>query len=283
MQQSSGRSKAGAPATRGATVMIAVDMRKEIQMATNITNSISTQLRPVFAALRAAQGQEQHESQAQEGAPAAFVTISRQPGISTDRFTGALAEHLNAISPGWKVWDRELVEKVAADYHISRGLVEAVGRTSKSWLEEFIQGLAIAAGDPDEQELYRRVGMTVRALAQAGKAIIIGRGAINITSNMPGGVHVRLVAPWGYRVWRLAGELGISRDEAAQAIEELEREREMFYRHYWQHRPPSSEMFSITLNVVAGDDERLAECVLPLLEAAKTRAARQDEHHLIAQ
>jgi cytidylate kinase len=251
-------------------------------MAANTTNTISTQLRPVFAALRAAQRQEQQEPQAQEAALAPFITISRQPGISTDRFTSSLAKHLNAISPGWKVWDRELVEKVAADHHISRELVEAVGRTSKSWLEEFIQGLSIAAGDPDEQALYKRVGMTVRALAQAGKAIIIGRGAVNITSNMRGGVHVRLVAPWGYRVWRLAGELAISRDEAAQAIEKLEREREMFYRHYWQHRPPSAEMFSITLNVIAGQDERLAECVLPLVDAARVRAAHQHEPQLVA-
>jgi cytidylate kinase len=251
-------------------------------MSTFPSSTVGDRIRPVLAALRAAQTQEPVAAGASAIEHAPFITISRQPGISTDRFTRSLAEHLNAISPGWKVWDRELVEKVAADHHISRELVEAVGRTSKSWLEEFIQGLSIAAGDPDEQALYKRVGMTIRALAQAGKAIIVGRGAINITSNMQDGVHIRLVAPWGYRVWRLADELGISRDEATEAIEKLEREREVFYRHYWQHRPPSSEMFSITLNVISGDDERLAGCVLPLVEAAKVRAAHQQKRELAA-
>jgi cytidylate kinase len=120
--------------------------------------------------------------------------------------------------------------------------------------------------------VYRRVATTIRALAQAGKAIIVGRGAVHITANMPGGVHVRLVAPWGYRVWRLADELGISRDEAAKEIEKLEHQREEFYRRYWQHHAPAPEVFSITLNAIAGDAEHLADCVLPLVYVATARS-----------
>jgi hypothetical protein len=41
-------------------------------------------------------------------------------------------------------------------------------------------------------------------------------------------------------------------------------------------------MFSITLNVIAGQDERLAECVLPLVDAARVRAAHQHEPQLVA-
>jgi hypothetical protein len=79
----------------------------------------------------------------------------------------------------------------------------------------------------------------------------------------------------------LADELGISRDEAAKEIERLEREREEFYRRYWQHHAPTPEAFSITLNVVAGDAEHLADCVLPLVYAAKAgsrilRAGRRE-------
>jgi cytidylate kinase len=149
-------------------------------------------------------------------------------------------------------------------------LVSALGQRGRSWLEDFVRGLAISASPPEESAVYRRVATTIRALAQAGKAIVIGRGAVHITADLPGGVHVRLVAPWGYRVWRLAQELGISRDEAAKEIKRLEQEREQFYRRYWQHHAPTPEVFSITLNAVAGDAEHLAECVLPLL---KTSAA----------
>lgn len=238
-------------------------------MSVTTTTARDVAMDSVLSALRAAQRQEEQGQAVQGPRPSAFITISRQPGISTDAFTTHLANYLGLSSGLWKVWDKELVEKVATDHHIAAELVAALGREGRSWLEDFIRGLAISAGPPEELSVYRRVATTIRALAQAGSAIIVGRGAVHITADLPAGVHVRLVAPWGYRVWRLADELGISRNEAAKEIERLEREREQFYRRYWQHHAPTPEAFSITLNVVAGDAEHLADCVLPLVYAAK--------------
>lgn len=227
----------------------------------------------VLSALRAAEGEEEHGQKPKpSGRPAPFVTISRQPGISTDALAAHLSTRLSTPGEPWKVWERELVEKVAADHHIHSDVVAALGRAGRTWFDDFVRGLTISAGPPEELAVYRGVAAAIRALAQAGRAIIIGRGAVHITADMPGGVHVRVVAPWGYRVWRLAEELRISREQAAKEIERLEHERELFYRRYWQHHAPTPEAFSITLNAVAGDPEHLAECVLPLVEVARVRS-----------
>jgi cytidylate kinase len=239
-------------------------------MSVTTTTAVNTGMNSVLSALRAAQRQGERGGAVQAAEPS-FITISRQPGISTDAFANHLADCLGLSSGLWKVWDRELVEKISADHHIAAELVAELGQGGRSWLEDFVRGLAISAGPPEELAVYRRVATTIRALAQAGKAIIVGRGAVHITANMPGGVHVRLVAPWGYRVWRLADELGISRDEAAKEIEKLEHQREEFYRRYWQHHAPAPEVFSITLNAIAGDPEHLADCVLPLVYVATAR------------
>jgi cytidylate kinase len=225
----------------------------------------------VLSTLRAGEEEEHGQPKKPKPAPAAFVTISRQPGISTEAFAAQLAKRLSTPADPWKVWERELVEKVAADNHMASEVVGALGRTGRNWFEDFVRGLSISAGPPEELAVYRHVAATIRALAQAGRAVVIGRGAVHITADMPGGVHVRVVAPWGYRVWRLAEELHVSRDEAAKEIERLEHERDLFYRRYWQHHAPTPEAFSITLNAVAGDAEHLAECVLPLVEAASAR------------
>ena len=42
----------------------------------------------------------------------------------------------------------------------------------------------------------------VRALAEVGRVIIVGRGGVFITRDLPGGIHVRLVAPREWRVRR---------------------------------------------------------------------------------
>jgi cytidylate kinase len=105
----------------------------------------------------------------------------------------------------------------------------------------------------------------------------MGRGAAYLTFNMPGGVHVRLVAPLDYRVSQLSAELKISSDTAAKHIEKIEQEREQFYRRYWRQEPPAPEIFSIALNVMAADEEHLAQCVLPLVEAAQARLLHSEK------
>jgi cytidylate kinase len=244
-----------------------------IMQQTNL-KPLETEMRPVLLALRAAQREEGQQT-ASGVAALPFITVSRQPGISNNGFARHLAEHLGAASPGWKVWDRELVEKVSADHNIAGEIIEALGPHRQWWLGDFLRGMSSSPAPADELAVYRKVATTIGALAQAGKAILMGRGAAYLTFNMPAGVHVRLVAPMDYRVAQLAAELKISPDSAEKHIEKIEREREQFYRRYWQQEPPSPEIFSIALNVMAGDEKDLAQCVLPLVEAASARVTRR--------
>jgi len=238
--------------------------------------SLDTELRPVLVALRASQRNEGQAAKS-DNAPLPFVTISHQPGISNEAFARHLAERLNGTSAGWKVWNRELVEKVSADHHISGELIDALGPNRQWWLGDFLRGMSSSPAPPEDLAVYRCVATTIGALAQAGRAILMGRGAAYLTFNMPGGVHIRLVAPLDYRVSQLSAELKISSDTAAKHIEKIEQEREQFYRRYWRQEPPAPEIFSIALNVMAADEEHLAQCVLPLVEAAQGRLSHADK------
>jgi len=243
-------------------------------MALKTPTPLDTEMRPVLIALRASQREDSQPTKAPT-TTLPFITISRQPGISNEKFAHALAERLNAASTGWKVWDRELVEKVSADHNIAGEIIEALGPNRQWWLGDFLRGMSSSPAPADELAVYRCVATTIVALAQAGRAILMGRGAAYLTFNMPAAVHVRLVAPLDYRVSQLAAELKISPDSAQKHIEKIEREREQFYRRYWQQEPPSPEIFSIALNVMAADEKELTQCVLPLVEAASARGAQR--------
>jgi hypothetical protein len=88
-----------------------------------------------------------------------------------------LVERLNAAKGcerPWACWDGELIEKVAADHHVSQSLIDAVmeGRV-RSWFQELLDGLPWGRARPegadlDEYQIYCRVALTVRTLASAG-------------------------------------------------------------------------------------------------------------------
>jgi cytidylate kinase len=237
-------------------------------MSKTFSGESAGNIRSILGAIRSvpvpvAPGQrEEHRAQP-------FITISRQPGAGAWTLAQKLVEYLNIADPGeqpWTCWDRELVEKVSADHRIASELVESLEDASHSWMQDFLSGLSFHTGD--EAKVYQRVATTIRALAQVGRVVIVGRGGVFITRNMPGGIHVRLVAPLGRRVEHMAEYLGVSRAEAAVRVREMERNREGFYRRYWPGESLAAENFTLTLNTQTLDEQQCIGCILPLVSAA---------------
>jgi cytidylate kinase len=204
--------------------------------------------------------------------PAPFVTISRQAGAGGNTLATALERRLNDVDPGdrpWTSWDKELVSKVALDHHLPASSVESLESegTHPTWFQEFLSALGTGEGaDLDEYQLFRRVAITVRTLALVGRCILVGRGAVYATSDLPGGIHVRLVAPLVHRIAHFAKIRGITEKEAASEVQRIDRERETFHHRYWPKRALLPEIFTITLNAEQIDEERMVDCILPLIQ-----------------
>lgn len=207
------------------------------------------------------------ESQHKDVAP--FVTISRQAGAGGWSLAKLLVERLNTIDPGerqWAAWDRELLERIAEEHHIPAALVESLEHP-RCWLEDLLSGISLSndAASLDEYQVYRRVASTVRGLARAGRSVIVGRGAVYATNDLPGGVHVRLIAPVEYRIARVARLMKVPEAKAAAEIHRLDRHREAFHRRYWPGKALMAEVFTITFNAAAITEEQMVASVLPLI------------------
>jgi len=228
-------------------------------------------IRPIFAAIQTTAvpaGTGQIKPQAPPAVP--FVTLSRQAGAGAWTLAQNLVEKLNAVDAAeqpWSAWDRELVEKVAADHHISQQLIESLEQSSRTWLGEFFGGLSFGASADNlsEDAVYHRVAASIRALAQVGRVVIVGRGGVHITRNMPGGIHIRLIAPLDYRVNFMMRQHGLGKEEAAVRIKQLDKSRETFYRKYWPDAVLAPDLFTVTLNTAQLSEEQMIECLLPLI------------------
>lgn len=203
------------------------------------------------------------------GRPVPFVTISRQAGSGGKALAAELARALNGPDRPdevWSVWDHELVDKVSAEHNIPETYVQALEDQTHPWFGEFIQSLSSSARH-EESAIYRRIAVAIRALANAGRAVIVGRGGAFLTAGIEGGVHVRLVAPLDYRVQCMAKRLQVSTDEAAARVREIDHSRDCFYSRHWPGKRVVPEAFTITLNTAQLSDQQMVACLLPLLVA----------------
>jgi len=157
------------------------------------------------------------------------VTISRQAGCGALAVAEKLARHLQEHSPkhaaSWKVFDRNLMEKVLEDHDLPKRLAQFLPEDRVSYLEDIMADLLQTY--PTSQTVIRQTTETILKLASVGNVILIGRGGNVITARLPNMFHVRLVAPLEERIEHSHKSYGMTKTEARKFClrEDLGRER----------------------------------------------------------
>jgi cytidylate kinase len=197
-----------------------------------------------------------------------FITISRQAGTGGSVFGHLLAQRLNhmlepeAQRHPWTCLNRELVERIAADHHLSADLIASLEHSSHSWIAEFFHGLSHSdTGTPSEMAIFRRVVQTVRGLAATGHVILVGLGSVFITRDIPAAIHVRIIAPFNWRVENFARTEALSLDQAREKIQLLDNDRQAFIQKFFPNRWLTPEIFHMTLNAGVMTDEQMSAAV----------------------
>jgi cytidylate kinase len=150
-----------------------------------------------------------------EKPPARFVTISREAGSGGASFARILVRKLNTAAAdgvSWRVVEGDLTARMLRDNHlpvrIARFLPEGHVREISASIGELV-GL-----HPNLWELIQKTNTTTRQLASAGHVVLVGRGANFATAGIPGGTHVRLVAPADHRARYLSRLYNIAVEDA---------------------------------------------------------------------
>jgi cytidylate kinase len=104
-----------------------------------------------------------------------------------------------------------------------------------------------------DAEGIRRVSeKLVRAAAEQGSAVIVGRGSAYYLNDRPDCFHVFIYAPLEERVRRLQ-QAGKSKEEATQLAETVDQDRKAFIKECFGIEWPARQFFHLMVNSKAGD------------------------------
>lgn len=156
-----------------------------------------------------------------------FITVSRQAGARGGTLARTILAEFekHAEVPrlqGWHSFDEELCRMIVSDPELNVSFHELVTEEFRTRAEDFV---SVLLGKSFQDDVQRKIAVTLRQLALGGKAILIGRGGGAITRDLAPGIHIRLVAERESRVRHMMESFDISEKEAARRVDEQDDSR----------------------------------------------------------
>jgi CMP/dCMP kinase len=185
------------------------------------------------------------------------ITVEREYGAGG----GAIAKKL-AARLGWKLWDQALTCEIARVAKVDQAVVERMDERCDSrfyrLMKVFMRGsmeqsVAVRMGHFDADSMVDFMQRVISGAASEGNSVIVGRGAPFLLRHRPDTFHVFVYAPREEKIRRLL-EAGKSEDEAAEEIDNVDRQREIFVRRYFGMEWPTRELYHMMINSKVGDE-----------------------------
>jgi len=194
------------------------------------------------------------------------VTITREFGCEGYPVATALQTILEKRSGlPWVVMDRALLEKVAEDHNLSADMLKEVGGRG-TIMDEILS--TFSPRWKSDKDYYRLLTRQIVSLAHDGNVILVGRGASVLTQNTRNCFHFRIVAPTRFKVETVRVRMGIGAQEAADIVEERQRQRDQFLRNFLGRDVSDPTLYHLTFNNARCEAKVIARLMAELIMPA---------------
>lgn len=196
-----------------------------------------------------------------------FIAVSRDYGCGEETLIPLLEETF-----GWKVYGRNLLNHIANRDALSRSFIETLDEHHENQLESWINYL-ISSGSILPSDYMVKLSKLMRVIVTHESAIFLGRGANYILQDRPGGVFVKLTAPFKHRVQHIARLKDISESDAEKEVRRIDEERgEFLYQHFKKEYEDPAD-FDIVMNTRSIPEKTLCRVISMILEIKGTAAS----------
>lgn len=191
-----------------------------------------------------------------------LITISREMGSGGKSTANLIATYLGKP---WKVYDHELIDKIAKDKALEKELVNSIN-PKRLPLADIITSKTFGKRFCNLSGYQRHLIRVMTLVGLKGHVIILGRGANFL---FPNALNVRMICQFDQRIiWQMTYE-HISRAEAIKKIEESDKERKKFVRSLFNHNHCKAYHYDLVIRT--GSDVTIEEVANDIIYIAKRR------------
>jgi len=206
--------------------------------------------------------------------PGPVITISRDYGCPSKLVACKVAEELTrkmffkGREVKWKYVTKEIMAESAKALEVDPEKIKYVFDYQQKSMLDDIFSAQINKYYKSERKIRNTIGHVIRNMAEEGHVIIVGRGGVAITRDIPRSLHVMLEAPLEWRILRVSENYHISLDEARKTALEIDRKRKEF-REYFEGKNTDYTRFDLTFNCMIFSIEDIVHILVKAAEVRK--------------
>jgi len=206
--------------------------------------------------------------------PGPVITISRQYGCAAKDLSQKLITRLNELKKDksdnkqWTWINKEIFENTAKSLNLKESRILHVFEGEKKGLVESIILSSSEKYYASDTKIKKKIIEIVRSFAEQGNMIIIGLGGVVITRDIKRSLHIRLQAPFEWRVERAAKKRGRTIEEMKKYATGIDKKRDKLRDSFVPKTDPA-ELFDITFNVMTMNDDEIIDAMICFMKKRK--------------
>ena len=207
--------------------------------------------------------------------PGPVITISRQHGCPAKTVAKLLSEELTnkLITHGiknvsWRYVTKEIISESAKELNVEPSKIKYVFDYEQKGIIDDILSAQSNKYYKSDKRIRNTIGKVIRNMASEGNIVIVGRGGVAITRDIPQSLHINLEAPLEWRVLRTSEKYCVSLEEAEKMTLDVDKKRRQF-REYFGGRGTDYQWFDITFNCMTLSVEEIVRIIVKAVEVRK--------------
>lgn len=204
------------------------------------------------------------------------ITINRELGSGGRTIGEKLAKRL-----GVPFYDKALIQGLKEKYDLTTEEIERLKGQKHNWWADFKRSLNIMPNYvvpqiisshnsiPDfliTDDIFRSETEILKGIAADESCVIAGRSGFFVFRDYPNHLSILIQAKMEYRISRLVDKRGISREEAMQIIDEVDKGRENYVRKYTGTSRYDTRNYDVVLNADDHTEDEIVDIIVKYLK-----------------
>jgi cytidylate kinase len=205
-------------------------------------------------------------SPASEDGP--VITISRFTGCDAREVASVIIDKLNSRfrTSEWKWVDKDIIYSIAKELNIDTQRVENYYEGIKlSNLSEMI--MAFSGGFVSDLRVKKAIKDVVLSICKEGYVVLVGRGGVSIARDIKDALHVRLTAPFSWRVENVMKKKNMEILAAGKYVTETDEKRHDLNQTFLDKKTTNIDnLFDVTINRSSFSISETADLIVSMYE-----------------
>jgi len=213
------------------------------------------------------------------------ITIARLTGCDARQVAEIVVENLNrkyGITK-WRWIDKDIIYTIARELNTDAQRVESFYKGKElSDISEMIK--AFSGGFVTNLRVKKAIRDVVLSIAKEGHVVFVGRGGVSIANEIKDALHIRLIAPFYWRVENVMKKKGMTLEAAEQYIVETDEKRFNLIQTFLDKKPLNIDyLFDATINRNSFTLQETADLIISMFEKkiSRLKAARRKTENII--